>query len=453
MFVRRLFYTLIPVLILSLFAILNTNASDSRNPFASKFKFPIPELGNCASQEECRVYCDDPLHIDACISFAEKNNLISKEDSSLAKKIRTQGGPGGCKTETECKTYCADPANADECAKFAQDNNIGGETQLKIAKILLEKPGPGGCISINTCKAYCSVQDHQSECLKFAQDNNLISKDEVAKVKKLNSKPGPGGCLGEACRIYCQNPDHQAGCLKFAVDNGFIKKEDADRALKLKNIIGPGGCQGEKCKEYCDDQDHQTECLKFAQDNNLIPSADLQKIKAQHTKFANDLRTRIPERVRNCLIDKFGSDFIQKIENGQTNFDSNLTSQMKTCFQEFGQTSSVSGEPYHPPRPPQPSGSIPPMPMIYRRSSSSYIPHEEPYQTPPINYQKEYQYQQTHPYQPPTYYQKLPTYQQFSPIPMPNSEQNIRPSSSPEPSSFFGKSAGFILNSFSRFFK
>src|SRR3989338_11491905 len=49
--------------------------------------YPIDELGGCASQQECKTYCDDLANKDSCLAFAEKNGFISKEKVEQAKKM------------------------------------------------------------------------------------------------------------------------------------------------------------------------------------------------------------------------------------------------------------------------------------------------------------------------------------------------------------------------------
>ena len=85
-------------------------------------KYPISELGNCSSQADCKVFCDDPKNSDACLAFAEKNNLMSSDQVSAAKKFKDAGmvGPGGCNGKTECDTYCNDASHMEECVTFAQ---------------------------------------------------------------------------------------------------------------------------------------------------------------------------------------------------------------------------------------------------------------------------------------------------------------------------------------------
>ena len=81
------------------------------NPF--DIQFPISELGNCGSLEECKVYCDEFSHANECNVFAVKYGLSSEKSAEKVKNI-SKTGPGGCTSESECKAYCDDISNADE---------------------------------------------------------------------------------------------------------------------------------------------------------------------------------------------------------------------------------------------------------------------------------------------------------------------------------------------------
>lgn len=260
--------------------IFNT-ANAQSNSF--NLNFPISELGNCGSYDECKAYCDDSTHANACFSFAEKNGLVKKEEAGAAKEILEKGGPGGCKSEAECKTYCDNGGNIDECVAFAEKYHLIPPEELKIAKKVQQGGGPGGCRSRSECDTFCSQDQNLDVCLKFAEDNNLISPEELVRAKKMGNKPGPGGCRGPACKTYCDNPDNFDACLKFAEENGLIDPKEAEMARKIGNKPGPGGCKGEACKTYCDDRSHQEECFKFAKDNGLIPPEELQRAE----KFMN----------------------------------------------------------------------------------------------------------------------------------------------------------------------
>ncbi len=90
------------------------------DPF-SKLTYPIPELGNCLNRTACEAYCDKSENMEACLDFAEKNNLMSQEELQQAKKFVAVGakGPGGCLGKDACEEYCGDISRIDECVSFA----------------------------------------------------------------------------------------------------------------------------------------------------------------------------------------------------------------------------------------------------------------------------------------------------------------------------------------------
>ena len=94
----------------------------------SEITFPVKELGNCESKEECKTYCDAEKNISACRAFARKNNL---EEGDKFQEVKGDGGPGGCATSSNsknpiesCETYCDDTAHMKECvASVASGRN------------------------------------------------------------------------------------------------------------------------------------------------------------------------------------------------------------------------------------------------------------------------------------------------------------------------------------------
>ena len=246
--------------------------------------YPIEELGGCASQQECKTYCDDLSNKDSCLAFAEKNGFISKEKVDQAKKMPAFG-PGGCKSADECRTYCDDQDNEDECLGFAEKYGLKaqvprGEEVSARAKLIKEQGGPGNCQSRKECRAYCDNPSNQNECLEFAEKNNLMDKKEIKAAKKVLAEGGPGGCKTEKeCKAFCDKPDNLEACLAFAEEHDLIDKDEASRARQMAGKPGPGGCVGAVCKEYCDGPDHFEECIKFAEENNLMPKEELEKAK------------------------------------------------------------------------------------------------------------------------------------------------------------------------------
>ena len=61
-------------------------------------QYPIIELGGCEDQMDCGFYCDKQENMQACINFAEENNLMSEGEIEIAKNFIAAGsnGPGSC---------------------------------------------------------------------------------------------------------------------------------------------------------------------------------------------------------------------------------------------------------------------------------------------------------------------------------------------------------------------
>lgn len=300
--------------------------------------FPISELGGCKSKADCETYCDKPENMEACLDFAEKNNLIPKEEIKMARKMLRLGataGPGGCRGQAECEAhcddishikecidfaekyglipedeleegkkvaraieqgieppkcknkadcdvYCSQPENTEECLIFAEAAGLIPEEELEEAKMALEairkgvKPPP--CRGKAECDEYCLVPEHLEECITFAEAAGFISSEEATMVRKTGGK-GPGGCRGEeACEAYCEDPANAEECIKFALEYGFMSPEEAEQAKKMLAAgftTGPGGCKGEEeCEVYCNDMSHMAECVDFAEKAGFISPED-----------------------------------------------------------------------------------------------------------------------------------------------------------------------------------
>src|SRR5258708_7884099 len=199
-------------------------AADNNNDIEKKITFPVQELGGCTSKQACRTYCEDVAHIDACLTFAEKQGLMSGEEIAQARTFakKFKGNlvlPGGTKTPGEAKKYCQNPDHADE-----------GLT-------------PGGCKDKDSCEKFCQADANRDICLKFAEDNGLMSADESRMAHEFKDLGGPGGCkTKDVCEKFCNDPANQQTCLKFAEEHGFIKKEDSQKIKdgmgRMRSMIG-----------------------------------------------------------------------------------------------------------------------------------------------------------------------------------------------------------------------
>ncbi len=238
--------------------------------------------GSCRGEEACRNYCSDASHSEECLVFAEKHGFISKDDAKQSRKFLGATGPGGCKGE-ECKTYCADPAHQEACVAFAEKNGLISREDAQQTRVqrrqFQEEGGPGGCKSPQECRIYCDSGEHLDECVDFGVKHGFMKPEEAERIKKLSGK-GPGGCRGrEQCEAYCKTPEHGEECLRFAEANGLIPKEEADQARKFINQTGPGGCKGEECRTYCDDAAHAEECVNFGVEHGFIPKEEATRAK------------------------------------------------------------------------------------------------------------------------------------------------------------------------------
>ncbi len=240
----------------------------------AEITFPVPELGNCGSEEECRVYCDDLSHKNECLEFAREHGLIAEEDIEQAEKLPPEG-PGECKSKSECETYCSDPANGEECISFAEEHETLPPEEIAQIREEFTKTGPGGCRGTVECSAYCSQSENQVECLEFARREGHITEEQYARAQQ-SFQGGPGGCRGpDGCRAYCSESGHLNECLEFAEKEGLVSGEEVVRIKKQGIVEGPGGCKFEECRAYCEDPAHQAECIDFAEKNGLMTQEEL----------------------------------------------------------------------------------------------------------------------------------------------------------------------------------
>ncbi len=248
--------------------------------------YPVPELGNCSDEKNCKAYCDEPDNIKACLDFAEEHGLASDEEVRRGKRFLAAGGrgPGGCRGEKECHAYCEDSDRIEECLAFGKKYQLISEEEIAEAEKMLPliKSGktPGGCKSKVACEAYCEKSENIEMCLAFAEENNLLPAEELAQAKKflplIKSGKTPGACKSKTeCDNYCANPDNMRSCLAFAEEQGIIPEEELEMAKKFLPLMEkgetPGGCRSkDQCEAYCADSSHQDECFSFAEKAGFI---------------------------------------------------------------------------------------------------------------------------------------------------------------------------------------
>ena len=362
-------------------------------------QFPIVELGNCKNKEECKKYCDDAKHVDACIAFAEKNNLMSQEELSTAKKFIASGGrgPGGCTGQKSCQNYCDDINHIDSCVAFAEKTGILPPEQLAEAKQVqsaiakgvkppacrgkkecdayCEAPGnmkeciafgeasgflrgrelddakkmvtaiengatPPACRGREACDAYCSEPDHMEACMTFAQAAGFMTPEEAQNSEKmlvaLRKGVKPPACRGkEECDTYCSDPTHSDECIQFAVAAGFMDEKEAEMA-KRTGGRGPGGCVGkDACEAFCGAPANQEACIDFGRENGMISEEDAGHMQEGQQKFRESMQN-VPSEVEDCLKRVLGSDTFEKMQSGQSMPPRDAAEKMGSCFSQMG---------------------------------------------------------------------------------------------------------------------
>lgn len=366
-------------------------------PNTPRIQYPVPELGNCKSEGECRSFCDKPGNLNACLDFAEKNGLMPKEELDRAKRFADAGGkgPGGCQGKNSCDTYCNDISNVDECVSYAEKNGLMPSGELAEAKkvqaaikrgvkppacgnkkecdvfcsqpenmescmnfaleaglmderekgdaqkfLAAMKKGvkPPACQGKNECDAYCGDPSHMEECMNFALEAGMMDdkqKEESQKVLAAIKKGvKPPACRGpQECDAYCGSEEHFQECLTFAEAAGFMKPEEAAMVRKTGGK-GPGGCRKkEECEAFCNDTANQEACFSFAKEHDMIPKEELQRMEEGKQKFKESL-SNMPEAVKSCLNDTFGVETVQKFMDGTAMPSRDIGDKMRQCFEK-----------------------------------------------------------------------------------------------------------------------
>lgn len=380
-------------------AILITKTFAQETTQAADIQYPVKELGNCENQTACRSYCDKPENINACVNFAEKNNMMPKEEIDMAKKFIAAGstGPGNCKTKDSCETYCNDINNIDACISFAEKNGLMPEKDLAEAKqvqaAIAKGVKPPACGNKKTCDVYCEDMDHMEECITFGQAAGFLQGKELEDAQKILAaikkgvKPPP--CKGkDACDEYCSDPNNMETCMNFAMEAGFMTDEEKANSQKMLSALkkgvklpackgkeecdvycsqdahfeectnfaeaagfmnseevamarktggkGPGGCKGkDECEAFCNNPNNQETCFNFGKENGMISEADLKQMEEGKQKTKEAL-DQAPPAVIDCLNSQLGTEMMEKFKSGAAMPPKEIGDKMRQCFEKIG---------------------------------------------------------------------------------------------------------------------
>ncbi len=239
----------------------------------NQLTFPIPELGNCASREECKEYCDNPANREACQSFAEEQGLVEPKEPPAELEFPI-AELGNCASVEECDAFCRRPENKDKCLEYAKatdmeeyfEDEFGEGKEEGMPEISFPIAELGNCGSVEECDAYCSRPENKDKCLEYARATGMqeyfeddFGEGEEEGMPEITFPIAELGNCGsmEECAIYCQQPDHRETCTAFAEAQGLKPP---------RKMEGPGGCSSkEECEAYCNNPANRKECQEFAQ--------------------------------------------------------------------------------------------------------------------------------------------------------------------------------------------
>ena len=188
----------------------------------------------CGGKKQCDAYCQESEHMEECITFGAEAGFLQGKELEDAQKmlaaVKRGVKPPACKGKKACDKYCNDPDHMEECMTFALAAGFMTEQDKADSQKMLEalKKGvkPPNCRGKEECDVYCQQEEHFEECMNFAQAAGFMTLKEAEMVRKTGGK-GPGGCKGkEECETFCNNPDNQETCFNFGKEQGLIPEED-----------------------------------------------------------------------------------------------------------------------------------------------------------------------------------------------------------------------------------
>lgn len=257
-------------------------------------RFPIRNLGNCQSAQECYLYCQIPANTPACWAYANKDSqVLGDSDVQISYPISELGD---CNNAKECFSFCNQDANKQTCLTYGQNHGLTKSTKKIINSRTLEfARSELGCNSKDDCRDFCSESDNFDKCRAFGEKYGLAPKLSVTPAPPddfLKTARSDLGCTNTAsCINYCEKPDNRDKCLDFAAKTGKVKKSAVLRdkiiALKSTEILAEAksvlGCETfSSCAALCSIAENKDRChfleVKFKLNSDNLDSDENQDI-------------------------------------------------------------------------------------------------------------------------------------------------------------------------------
>lgn len=158
----------------------------------STITFPIVQLGNCQSPQECKTYCSQPANYAACKSFAQSHQLQPQttEVSDDKQELITQAQNFlGCTDLASCKSFCQQTENHEKCSQLAGMIRLNLNAKAPVSPDIMAAffqatKAELGCDSQTSCKAFCDVPTNFTRCTQFAKRHNLFRPSPTSTIPK-----------------------------------------------------------------------------------------------------------------------------------------------------------------------------------------------------------------------------------------------------------------------------
>lgn len=250
-------------------------------PANAAVRYPLADLGNCRDAKECKLYCDIPANTPACWSYFKygpPSNVLgvtSVIDATSAAKIGIKfpvTDLGNCASPQECRDFCKQETNKSVCGDYAIKMGIQKTRVKEINRTVLQKAKSElGCDSATSCHNYCRKSENQGLCLSFGQKYELVKKmgssSGQLKPEIITKAQNELGCSNElSCKNHCDNPENLKKCQAFAARYSLGKLSGEQKATgsgtKSPVFLEPNGCRTQReCFEYC--KAHPETCPNF----------------------------------------------------------------------------------------------------------------------------------------------------------------------------------------------
>ncbi len=264
---------------------------------AQQAAYPIQALGNCRDAQECFYYCEIPHNQPACWSYSTyilRKHVLGEQTSSPDEEARKHGITfpiaelNNCASTQECMQYCNKPENQQACEAFGKKKGLIQENQnshsvnsVNKEKMLIDAKAFLGCDSESSCKEFCNNPSNQQKCQAFAQKEGFSTQPQPGTAGTSYSTSSglylPYCTNPDSCKNFCSNPANKQTCDAFGTScstfcNGnpercssFNSSGQSIHTLPPVSITTPSGtptslgCQTEQeCSVYC--QTHPGAC-------------------------------------------------------------------------------------------------------------------------------------------------------------------------------------------------